>query len=86
VPIPPPNLTCVHVLDWPTPGGGLCPSCAAAFDADPDAYLEFGDHPAGLENWRREQQLWAGEEAAGRLDHLRRSPEDPGPSSDEIPF
>lgn len=49
VPFPPP---CIH-----TNGAGLCASCQAGYDYDPSAYLEFGDHPEGLANWKREQEM-----------------------------
>lgn len=29
----------------------LCPRCQAAFDEDPQAWEEFGDHPEGLRSW-----------------------------------
>jgi hypothetical protein len=38
--------TCIH---QPT---GLCPACQAEYDEDPVAWMEYGDHPAGLANWR----------------------------------
>ena len=46
---------------YPTPcdhtgGNGLCPECQEEFDADPDAWEEFGAHPVGRENWRRLQE------------------------------
>jgi hypothetical protein len=41
------DLTCVHAA------AGLCPRCRADHDEDPGAWLEYGDHPAGLERWRR---------------------------------
>lgn len=40
------DITCVHAA------AGLCPQCRADFDEDPQAYLEYGDHPAGLERYR----------------------------------
>lgn len=40
------DLTCIHQP------GGLCPACREDFEADPSAWLEFGDHPAGRANWR----------------------------------
>lgn len=42
-------MTCIHAA------AGLCPACQAEYDYDPGAYLEYGDHPAGLANWRA---LW----------------------------
>jgi hypothetical protein len=37
-------------------GGGLCPACAADYDADPTAWLEYGDHPAGIAAWKALQE------------------------------
>jgi hypothetical protein len=37
--------TCVHCCD------GLCPVCQAQFEEDPDSWIQFGDHPAGIANW-----------------------------------
>jgi hypothetical protein len=34
---------CIH-----HPAFGLCRECQADFDADPAAYAEYGDHPAGI--------------------------------------
>jgi ferredoxin len=48
---PPP---CIHA-----DGKSLCAGCQECYDVDPDAYWEFGDHPAGLERWKREQELIA---------------------------
>jgi len=30
---------------------GLCARCTEAWEEDPMAYLEFGDHPAGVRRW-----------------------------------
>lgn len=38
-------ITCIHSES------GLCPACQEDFDADPEAWFEFGDHPAGIERW-----------------------------------
>src|SRR5262249_53714744 len=43
-PMDPP--TCIHAARGP------CPACQAEYDEDPQAYLEYGDHPQGLANWR----------------------------------
>ena len=43
-------MTCIHAT------AGLCPACQAEYDYDPDAYLEYGDHPAGLARWRALQE------------------------------
>jgi len=48
-------------------GKSLCASCQAGYDYDPSAYLEFGDHPEGLANWRREQELMLADIEAARF-------------------
>jgi hypothetical protein len=40
---PPP---CIH-----GDGKSLCPACQEAWDTDPESYLEYGDHPAGIQRW-----------------------------------
>lgn len=62
-------LTCIHAES------GLCPACQAEYDEDPRAYLEFGDHPQGIANWKALQEEMAAE------------PE-PGPAVDmsDVPF
>lgn len=45
MPDAPSDMTCIHRES------GLCPACQADFDADPEAWVEFGDHPAGIERW-----------------------------------
>ena len=45
---PPP---CIHA-----DGKTFCPECRWAWEYDPDSYLEYGDHPAGLKNWRALQK------------------------------
>jgi hypothetical protein len=30
----------------------LCPNCLAEYSEDPVAWLEYGEHPAGIANWR----------------------------------
>jgi len=39
-------LTCIHVQ------AGLCATCQEAYDDDPEGYLEFGDHAAGIARWQ----------------------------------
>lgn len=39
-------MTCIHQPH------GLCASCQSEHDADPLAWLEFGNHPAGLARWQ----------------------------------
>ena len=41
-------VTCIHSAN------GLCRTCQAEYDADPDAYIEFGQHPAGEARWKEE--------------------------------
>lgn len=43
-------MHCVH-----TAGHGLCDRCQEAFDVDPIAWLEYGDHEEGIRNWQRLQ-------------------------------
>lgn len=43
-PFPPP---CIHSPD----GRTLCPACAEDYRIDPQAYLEYGLHPAGQARW-----------------------------------
>lgn len=40
-------MHCIH-----TAGAGLCPACQEAFDEDPGAWLEYGDHEQGIANWK----------------------------------
>lgn len=42
--------SCIH-----SDGKGLCAACQLEFATDPESWLEFGDHPDGLERWRRLQ-------------------------------
>lgn len=37
--------TCIHQES------GLCPDCQSEYDADPQAWIEFGNHQKGIENW-----------------------------------
>jgi hypothetical protein len=43
-------MTCIHREH------GLCPACEADYLEDPSAWLEFGNHAEGLENWKRLQE------------------------------
>ncbi len=45
----PDNLTCIHS---PPGSGRLCEDCQRDYDADPSAWVEFGDHEEGLQRWR----------------------------------
>jgi hypothetical protein len=44
------DLTCIHSKM------GLCESCQADYDADPAAWVEYGDHPAGIAAWQALQE------------------------------
>ena len=44
-------------------GQSLCPSCQADYDYDPSAYVEFGEHPQGIANWRDLQEQIAADAA-----------------------
>jgi hypothetical protein len=46
------------------PDGPLCQKCQADADEDPLAWSEYGNHPAGLERFRREQAEYEAERAA----------------------
>ncbi len=64
---PPPDdscLTCIHREQ------GLCESCQAEYDEDPEAFEEFGRHPEGMRRWA---ELEA-EMEASRLAHADREP------------
>lgn len=46
--------------NWPPPcihgdGTNLCADCQADYDYDPLAYVEYGNHPDGIERWRELQ-------------------------------
>lgn len=43
---------CIHCQ-----AGQICDACRADHDEDPEAWIEFGDHPAGAANWKREEEL-----------------------------
>jgi len=47
-----PLLTCIHNNEV-----GLCPSCQTAHDADPDSFVLFGPHAAGIARLRRLENL-----------------------------
>ena len=44
-----PPICCIHA----TTNQRLCPKCEAEYLYDPIAWLEYGDHPAGLEAQQR---------------------------------
>jgi hypothetical protein len=44
-----PDITCIHAQH------GLCAKCQADYYEDPQAYVEFGQHPQGEANWKRER-------------------------------
>lgn len=48
-----PALTCIHATS--AGSAGLCDQCYADYQEDPEAFLEFGDHPEGLARWRELQ-------------------------------
>lgn len=52
---------CIHAP------GGLCPDCQADYEEDPEAWLEFGEHQAGIERWRKLQEEMDADAAAQRL-------------------
>jgi hypothetical protein len=66
---------CIH-----TDGKGLCQDCLAEFAADPEAYLEYGEHPAGIERWRAVQEEMAAHAIQAEAARLA------GGSDPEIPF
>ena len=65
--------TCIHA------DSGLCDTCQADWDYDPDSYAEFGDHPEGLARWRALQEEMTAE--AARIAALPSEVDDPS-----IPF
>ncbi len=66
---------CIHRTD-----GELCGPCYREALADPEAWEEYGDHPAGIANWKRLQKEMDrySEECAA----IPRLPAD----SDDLPF
>ena len=69
-----PDLTCIHAQH------GLCPACQAEYDADKEAWLEYGNHPAGLARWRAELEAIAADQAAAAREAV------PQTADDETPF
>ena len=65
-------LTCVHAIV------GLCPACQEEYYGDPSAYWEYGDHQAGIANWKALQ-----EEMARSAAESLAAPSEPDPN---IPF
>lgn len=49
------SLTCIHSEV------GLCPSCQTAHDLDPDSFVLFGPHAAGIARLRRLEVLFRNE-------------------------
>lgn len=68
-----PGLTCIHATE------GLCPACREEYDADPCAYEEYGEHPAGLARWAALKAEMEAERLA--LDAFRLPP-----PADEMPL
>jgi hypothetical protein len=66
-------MTCIHTTE------GLCPACEEEYLEDPGAWLEFGNHQEGIENWKRVQEEMA---ADAELREMAR----PTPQDDDIPF
>lgn len=66
-------MNCIHQE------AGLCPECQEDYDADPEAWHEFGQHPQGIENWKR---LQAEMEAA----RLELEQEANTTATEELPF
>ena len=49
------DLTCIHQ------SSGLCSECQEAYLVDPQAYMDYGDHPVGIARWnafREEMDAW----------------------------
>ncbi len=67
------GLTCIHM----PAGGGLCPACQADYDYDPDSFLEFGNHFAGLARWRKLKE---------EMDAAHREPIAPSVPDGDIPY
>lgn len=62
--------TCIHMPD------GLCPECLAEFNEDCGAWIEFGHHPQGIENWRRLQEEIEGDLAKAGANRVDLTPEE----------
>ncbi len=68
-------VPCIHSHD----GRSLCAACQEEYDIDPSAYDEFGQHPAGIENFRHlEEEIAA--------DAAREAALPPGEPDSNIPF
>ena len=63
------TMNCIHNAI------GLCDACQAEHDEDPIAWIEFGQHEAGIENWHRLQVEM--DEERQRLQALPASEPDP---------
>jgi hypothetical protein len=53
------GVTCIHCEA--VGRTGLCVACKAEYDEDPESWIEYGDHPAGIENQKRlkeELEAW----------------------------
>lgn len=66
---------CIH-----TGGTSLCSACKESYDADPAAWEEYGDHPAGIERWRQERETMA------RFDRARFDSERLAEPDQDVPF
>ncbi len=71
------GLTCVHLLA--VSADGLCPQCEEDYDADPEAYHEFGEHPEGVRRWKAFQAELAAMPQHDPID-------DSGINNDSLPF
>lgn len=60
----PDYMTCIHRTL------GLCDLCQFEYDEDPDAWVEYGFHKAGIERWvtLQEEMNQASREAVGAAD------------------
>lgn len=68
------NLTCSHRLAEGKEG--LCPECEADREEDYLAWMEFGPHPQGEQNWADLQREMAEEAAIPK----------PPPDTSDVPF
>lgn len=68
-------MTCIHQPK------GLCPACEQEYQIDPDAWIEFGDHPDGIQRWKDLQ-------AEMEQDRLNAMAGESGPSTNDpdVPF
>ena len=46
-------MNCIHTQH------GLCSACQADYDADPEAWIEFGQHQEGILRWQELQDEMA---------------------------